>query len=395
MSAGTPTTTPYYTSRNTAELVQGGSSFFSQLLRLIGAATDTIHFQTYIYEADETGLQVGEALEQAAIRGVKVYLLLDGYASQSLDTGFIERLKKSGVHLRWFEPLLRSKTFYFGRRLHHKIVVADGYRALVSGINISNRYNDRPGEPAWLDWAVLLEGEAAIQLNRLCISLWNKAAFRLGSNRLPFLSTHTSKLPQQECLVRVRRNDWVKGKVEISRSYIEMLRRAEKEIIIMSSYFLPGRLFRSALIKTIRRGVEIKIIIAGRSDVKLAKAAERYWYPWLLKQGIRIFEYEPRILHGKLSLYDEKWVTVGSYNINNISAYASIELNVDVLNPAFGAQTTQELKRIIADECVEITAEQFERKTNVFAKMSYWFSYEFYRAIVFLFTFYFRQRRNE
>ena len=174
-----------------------------------------------------------------------------------------------------------------------------------------------------------------------------------------------------------------------------MLRRAEKEIIIMSSYFLPGRLFRSALIKTIRRGVEIKIIIAGRSDVKLAKAAERYWYPWLLKQGIRIFEYEPRILHGKLSLYDEKWVTVGSYNINNISAYASIELNVDVLNPAFGAQTAQELKRIIAEECVEITAEQFERKTNVFAKMSYWLSYEFYRAVVFLFTFYFRQRRNE
>lgn len=395
MSAGKSSTTPFYTARNKALLVQGGKTYFSTLLDLIENAASSIHFQTYIYEADETGKLVGEALQKAAARGVQIYLLLDGYASQRLDTRFIEELKKTGIQVRWFEPLLRSKTFYFGRRLHHKVVVADGYLALVGGVNISNRYNDRPGEPAWLDWAVQVQGEAVHQLHRMCISTWNKAAFRIGFRNLKFDPLPASKLPATECLVRVRRNDWVNGKVEISRSYIEMLRRAEQEIIIMSSYFLPGRLFRTVLAKTIRRGVTIHIIIAGRSDVKLAKAAERYWYPWLLKQNIRIYEYEPKILHGKLSVYDEKWVTVGSYNINNISAYASIELNLDILDSEFGKKTTAELKRIMREECTEITSEHFERKTHVPARIWYWFSYEFYRAIVFLFTFYFRQRRHE
>ena len=395
MSAGNATTTPYYTSRNIVTLVQGGASYFSALLHLIESATSSVHLQTYIFEADETGRLVGEALQQAAARGIKIYVLLDGYASQRLDAPFIEQLKNNKIQLRWFEPLLRSKTFYFGRRLHHKIVVADGIRALVGGVNISDRSNDLPGQPAWLDWAVQVEGEAADQLYKLCISFWNKSAFRLNSTSLKYTPSPAIKLPEHECLVRVRRNDWVRGKVEISRSYIEMLRRAEKEIIIMSSYFLPGRMFRTVLAKTIRRGVDIKIIIAGRSDVRLAKSAERYWYPWLLKQKIKIYEYEPRILHGKLSVYDEKWVTVGSYNINNISAYASIELNLDILNPGFGQQTTAELKRIIKEDCTEITAEQFERKNNALAKMWYWFSYEFYRAVVFLFTFYFRQRKHE
>ncbi|HMP88147.1 MAG TPA: phospholipase D-like domain-containing protein, partial [Lacibacter sp.] len=253
---------------------------------------------------------------------------------------------------------------------------------------------DLPDAPAWLDWALDVRGEAALQLDHLCFKLWNKSSLRRSRPIAPVVqSQQVEDVP--ECLVRVRRNDWVNRRVDISRSYLEMLRRAEKEIIIMSSYFLPGRLFRTALQRTIRRGVDIKIIIAGTSDIKIAKAAERYWYPWLLKQGIRIYEYEPRVLHGKLSVYDEKWVTVGSYNINNISAYASIELNLDVLNNAFGSSTREKLIKIIRENCTEITPERFARRRNLFTQFIDWFSYEFYRAIVFLFTFYFRQRKKE
>ncbi len=170
-----------------------------------------------------------------------------------------------------------------------------------------------------------------------------------------------------------------------------MLHRANDEIIIMSSYFLPGRLIRLALAKAIKRGVKIKIIVSGISDVDFAKAAEKYLYPWLMKNNIRIYEYQPRVLHGKLSVYDKKWVTVGSYNVNNISAYASIELNLDVLNDAFAQSTTLELNSIMQQECSEITADRFKRKTHVFARFWYWLSYEIYRLIVYLFTFYFRQ----
>jgi cardiolipin synthase len=174
-----------------------------------------------------------------------------------------------------------------------------------------------------------------------------------------------------------------------------MLHRAQEEIIIMSSYLLPGRMIRLALSKAIKRGVKIKLIVSGISDVDFAKAAEKYWYPWLLKNKIRIYEYQPRILHGKLSVYDNKWVTVGSYNVNNISAYASIELNMDVLDQNFATQTTEKLNRIISEACVEITLDRYKRKTHIFARFWYWLSYEIYRLIVYLFTFYFRQSEKE
>ena len=99
------------------------------------------NLQIYIFEDDETGVEVATALMKAAQRGVKVYLLLDGYASQYLPDEFIVQLKEGGVQFRWFEPLFRSRHFYFGRRLHHKLIVVDTVHSLVGGVNISNRYN--------------------------------------------------------------------------------------------------------------------------------------------------------------------------------------------------------------------------------------------------------------
>jgi cardiolipin synthase len=117
---------------------------------LINKATESIHLQTYIYDDDETGRQVADALIAAAKRNVSVYLLTDGYASQVMAKKFIHELKVSGVHFSFFEPLFRSKYFYFGRRLHQKVFVADTKFALVGGINITNRYNDMLVNPPGL-----------------------------------------------------------------------------------------------------------------------------------------------------------------------------------------------------------------------------------------------------
>jgi cardiolipin synthase A/B len=388
-SVRSQSTSGVYTTYNQVQLIRGGASYFNTLHQLIDDASHTLHFQVYIFEEDETGIAVAEHLIAAARRGVHVFVVFDGYASRQLTEAFIASLKEAGIQFRWFNRILRFKTFYFGRRLHHKLVVADGMCSLVGGINISNRYNDMPNQPAWLDWALYTKGEVCAELDALCSKRWAKA----GINIKPVSFLHENEVTT-ECMVRMRRNDWVRQKTQITRSYLEMFAKAQHEIIIMSSYFLPGRSFRKAMRKSAKRGVKLKVIVTGKSDVNFSKAAERYWYNWMLMCNTQIFEYQPGNLHAKLSLYDGEWVTVGSYNVNDLSAYASIELNMDVKNKPFASDTRKKLLEIIEKDCTEITLHQLERRQRWYNKLFQLLSYEFLRFTLFLFTFYFRQKRK-
>ena len=380
-----------YSTHNQVQLVRGGRDFFSILYRLLAAAEHSVHLQIYIFEDDETGTEVAAALMKAAQRGVNVYLLLDGYASQHLSDEFIAQLKASGIQFRWFEPVFRSRYFYFGRRLHHKLIVVDTVHSLVGGVNISNRYNDMPDKAAWLDWALYSYGEVSAELFNLCVETWNKSGWGKKKNQL--IKTEASiHLHGDECLVRVRRNDWVRRKNQISRTYLEMFKKATSHITIMSSYFLPGRAFRRNMTLAARRGVKIKVIAAGISDISMVKHAERYLYRWLLKNKIELYEYQPNVLHGKLSTYDRKFVTVGSYNVNNISAYASIELNMDIQNTHFAEDVEQTLEEIMFNDCIRITEKEFEQYNTFLKRIWQRLCYEIIRLIFFLFTFYFKQR---
>nr|WP_294907261.1 phospholipase D-like domain-containing protein [uncultured Lacibacter sp.] len=380
-----------YSNYNQVELVRGGRDYFERLLAMINNAKHSVHLQTYIFEADETGTSVANALCNAAKRGVQVYLLLDGYASQNLPEDFILDLKKAGVSFRWFEPVFRSRYFYFGRRMHHKLLVTDVNYSLVGGVNISNRYNDMPGTTAWLDWALYSKGEVSAELYNLCVEIWNKSGW--GKKKKQILKTEASfHMHGEECLVRVRRNDWVRRKNQISRSYLEMFKKSTSHITIMSSYFLPGRNFRRNMAQAVKRGVKIKVITAGTSDIATAKHAERYLYRWMFKNNIELYEYMPNVLHGKLSTYDGKFVTVGSYNVNNISAYASIELNLDVQHQGFAEKVEAVLNTIIENDCVPITEQEFIKHNSFIKRVWQRICYEMIRLIFFLFTFYFRQK---
>jgi len=192
--------------------------------------------------------------------------------------------------------------------------------------------------------------------------------------------------------VRMRRNDWLMHKNEISATYIEMLRHAQSHTTILCSYFLPGKVIRRQMVHAIQRGVSIRVIAAGRSDVALSKYAERWFYDWLLRNGIELYEYQKNILHGKIAVCDDKWMTIGSYNINNISAYASIELNLDVRNSSFTKEVRGTLEKIIADDCIQITRQHQSQNKNIFKQFVRWLSYQFIRIIFYVFTFYFKHR---
>ena len=171
-----------------------------------------------------------------------------------------------------------------------------------------------------------------------------------------------------------------------------MLRNANTHITIMCSYFLPGTIIRKLLRQASARGVKIKVIVAGQSDVKIAKAAERWMYDWLLRHKIELYEYQPNVLHAKVAVCDGKLCSIGSYNINDISAYASIELNIDVLDKEFATKLEAILEQIIKSDCTSISKEKHIQTKNVFKQLYRWCSYKIFRIGFYIVTFYFKQK---
>ncbi|HEY0740135.1 MAG TPA: phospholipase D-like domain-containing protein [Chryseosolibacter sp.] len=367
------------TRKNKVELIRGGKGYFARLVELINGAERSIHFQTYIYDEDETGTEVTAALIAAAERGVKIFLLLDRYGSQGISKEWVKKVNAAGIFFRFFRPLFKSKRFYLGRRLHHKVVVIDGCRSTVAGLNISNRYNDTAEGPAWLDWALYIEGEASEKLEDICKSRLRVRYAKQVPKRIA--SDFKGATP-----VRISVNDWVRRKRQIYRSYLEMFRDSEKDIIIMSAYFLPGRRFRKAISAAIKRGVKIKVVLTGNADVFLIKYAERYIYRWLFRNNIEVYEYTKNVLHGKISVADRKFVTVGSFNLNNLSAFASVELNADVLDENFANGVHDRLQEIIDTECVRITEKKFNRQFNLVARTAHHAAYYLFRFLFFIST---------
>src|SRR5450432_358595 len=381
-----------YSVQNKIRLVHGGKPYFDQMLEMINQAQVIIQLQVYIYDDDETGRAVTEALVAAAKRNVQVYLMADGYASQKLPKTFIQQVDQAGIHFRFFEPLFKSRHSYFGRRMHHKIIVADNRYGMVGGLNISNHYNDTPDAPGWLDFALHIEGEAVKELCRVCQNIWNGYL-----TVKPVVLCHDKNVqfdiqPGEFCEVRVRRNDWITKKNQVSRSYIEMFRKAGDHIIMMSGYFLPGPVIRRNMKRAAARGVKIKLILAGISDVMVAKYAERYMYNWIFRNHIELYEYKPCVLHGKVATYDKKWATIGSYNVNIISAYASLELNMDVKNAEFAGMLDDTMEKIIQNDCVQVTKENFSSHNGIFNKIWELLCYWFVRLLFYLFTLNFKQK---
>ena len=381
-----------YSRNNSICLLHSGHEFFDLLGKLIENATHSIHLHTYIFGNDETGVSIANLLKDAAGRGVKVYMLVDGYASSNLPGEFINDLTGAGIQFRFFKPLFKSRSLYFGRRLHHKVIVIDGINALVGGINIADRYNDTPEEKAWLDLAVYVYGDAARELYNICCRLWTRRRSRhfAPPSKLP------SKLPgiatDDNCAVRVRRNDWVKRKQEVWKTYLEIFRGSRKSITVLCSYFMPGTSFRRALEKAAKRGVCVSVILTGQSDVPISKYAERYLYRWMIRNNIRLYEYKPRVVHAKMAIADEHLLTIGSYNINNISAYASIELNLDINDPVFSKKVQDELEQIINTDCEVIDSSTYKTKLYSFKQLFQWGAFQVIRFFLTVSTFYFRQR---
>lgn len=361
------------------ELVKSGNDFFNRAHQLICNSRHIIYFQTYIFAGDSTGMETISHLADAVKRGVQVYLLVDAFGSHELKPHIIKTITGNGIHFRTYSPLISGYHLRFGRRLHHKVLVSDEKEALIGGINIDNNYHLEGKYSPWLDYAVYVTGPICEEITIMCKRLWSgKGYFRRKKKDAAYINT----LANHFIPVKLEQNDWLYRRKGVSRGLSNAVRHAHSSVTIMASYFIPGRKMRRSLQSAAKRNVQIKIILPGVSDIKLVQYAIEFWYAWLLRNNIEIYEWNKTILHGKLMTVDNDWVSIGSYNINHLSHFSSIETNLEIKDEAFCKTVKTELESVLK-ECKKITPDENKKRMKPLEMLLYWSSFKIVR---FLFT---------
>jgi cardiolipin synthase A/B len=358
-----------YKSADAVQLLESGTEFFSAVLMLINHAKTTLHLQYYALSPDETGNEIIQALKEAAKRGVSVKLLLDAFGSKAMKGNPLHELKKAGVEYRLFSPVLLYK-LRTGRRLHHKIIVADSVTAIVGGINISDKYKGTAGQAAWLDFALQIHGAVCADIATLCGRLLygHKSSFK---KKPLHTGTGSELIP-----VRIAHEDWFLKKHQVHTDLQQAIYFAKERIVIVCSYFIPNYKMIRLLKKAAESGVEIHLYLQGKSDILLARDAGRYWYRALQRQHINIYEFPARVLHGKLAMIDDKWLTIGSSNFNHLSNYTSIETNTEVCSEQFCSIVKNQLQKNFDLYAQKIAPQMYLAEKNPFRLFRWWVSWQ-------------------
>lgn len=369
-----------YLPGNKVHLLRGGKLFFDQMEALIDQAQHEIHFHTYIFATDQTGLQISHALLRAAQRKVKIYMVLDAYGSLELmrQKDWAAQWKEAGIEIKWFGKFFTGENINFGRRLHQKIFIVDGRDTIVCGLNIADRYNNIENHPAWLDFGLHVTGPIGIHLREHAMTFLPKKT-RQGIQRNPKWLNYE---PNGNVPVMIIRNDWLRGVYDIYNTYRNAFDSAQKEIIIAGAYFTPGRRMRNSLQRAVKSKVNVKVILSKQADNWIAENATKYLYSWLLRNKMEIFEWKPTIMHAKVAVIDRKWTTLGSYNLNYLSAYESIELNYALNNKNSSTLIHNELEKIINHECTPVTLADHKKYQTPFKMIQEWVAYRLFRFIV-------------
>jgi len=369
-----------YASGHSVKLLQSGNSYFSACEAAIDAAKRFIHLQTYIVDDDDTGRSFVNALKRAAKRGVKVYFLLDAYGGKSFPHRLEKELEEAGVLFRKFSPALISRDFQFSLRLHHKVLLVDGEHAIIGGLNVADRYRGKRNQKEWLDYAVSLKGPECTHILFILKRLWNKTFLKKTEKSREM--AHNPALYEENIRVRVVQNNWYKNKIEILKSYRSIFKHARERMIIMASYFLPGGNERKLLRNASRRGVDITIVLSAESDAPVFKRATNFLYRFILGNNIKIYEYLPSNLHAKVATVDGRWCTIGSYNLNRLSDYGSIEMNVNILDETFVGGFEHQLIELIQKDCRQVTFDNYIHRRTWLNRATDWCAYQLIRVLM-------------
>ena len=383
---------------NHVALLENGPNTYAAMFDAIASARDSIDMETYILEGDETGQRFADALIAKQAQGVQVNLIRDGVGTLGTPKEFFKRLSAAGVNVLEFNPVnpLKAKAGWdVNQRDHRKLLVVDGRRAVLGGVNISSVYSNggsanpsglggsRGNAPAtatdskslpWRDTDLLIEGPVVATLQKLFIETWESQKGKPLAPRdyYPALSR------QGDEVVRAIGSSPDEPFSQIYVTLISALNSAESEILLTNAYFVPDPQLMKALVDAVARGVDVKLIVPSTTDSSLVFHAGRAHYEPLLRGGVKIYERRSVLLHAKTAVIDGVWSTVGSTNLDWRSFLHNQELTAVVLGAEFGAKMKASFDRDLADSD-PITLEAWERRPvgvrmkEMFARLwEYW-----------------------
>jgi cardiolipin synthase len=368
-------------------LIEGGQAYFESLAAALEQAQSHVLLETYIFDVHGAAQLVAEALERAALRGVRVWLVVDGVGTPRLPELWRTRFAQAGVDWRVYAPLgtLGLLIPSRWRRLHRKLCVVDGHTAFCGGINIlDDWYDPRHGSLARprLDFAVSAHGELVGHIQDSMSQLWwrlqgaQHARERKIPQALRSFKTAGLPLPWKQSLplpdgtpppsrAALLLRDNVLHRSQIERAYLKAIGLARHEVLIANAYFLPGRRLRQALVHAARRGVRVRLLLQGRYEYFMQYHAARPVYGTVLAAGVEIYEYDASFLHAKVAVVDpdneRPWATVGSSNLDPLSLLLAREANVVVADRAFAQQLHQRLSQVIASQSKPVLAALSQR----------------------------------
>ena len=305
-----------------------GGEFFAAMLAAIDAAATHVLLEMYLVSSGALLTRFIEALTAAARRGVRVCLVFDGFGALGLSRADRRRLTEAGAELRFFNPLSLGKRMDNLLRDHRKLLVTDTHAAFVGGAGLTDEFAPGARGGAWRDQMLRIEGPVVADWQRAFARTWRRCGGEFEALALPCapLSGGASgRLALSEARQRSVLANGVMRRIDGARA----------RAWIMSAYFVPSRRFRKALRRAARRGVDVRLLVPGaRTDHPWVRQAARRFYGKLLRSGVRIFEYQPRVLHGKMILCDA-WVSVGSSNLDRWSFRWNLEANQEVADARF------------------------------------------------------------
>jgi cardiolipin synthase len=329
---------------NAVEVLLNGEHIFPSVLDSIRAAQRTITYAQYYYEDGPVARDIAEALAERCRAGVGVNVLLDAFGSLNMPREFVEEMRGAGCHVVWFRPLSQYVFRRYYHRNHRRILVVDGRIGFTGGAGVSRKWmgNGRT-EHHWRDTDVRVEGPVVEYLQAAFTESWLEATGMVLGGEAYFPRPIETR---GQVHAQVARSSPAGGSVAMYTTLLLALSAARQTVLVTNPYFVLDATMREAVLRTVRRGVRVTVLVPAVIDHNIVRLASRAQFGELLLAGVEIYEYAPALLHAKTMVIDSVWATIGSTNLDNISFAVNDELNLIIYDRGVAGQ----LERIFLDD---------------------------------------------